>query len=200
VPITLWLHGKTMANAKITSELYNLDFNKSADSKAFNLFDENKRLEKMQENLIESESASLILSVNSLKQSLEYNSNSVNLLESFTNNVQYKNRNPNLIDSNIDSYNVSVDSNSEVLSHQLTDDNAKKKEMPPADGEDESKTADLHVIAHVSNLVSVQIDHYQYLFLMRLAEELTELSTFLSLDSKRIMKEVSFIADCKFGP
>jgi hypothetical protein len=154
----------------------------------------------MQENLIESESASLILSVNSLKQSLEYNSNSVNLLESFTNNVQYKNRNPNLIDSNIDSYNVSLDSNSEVLSHQLTDDNAKKKEMPPADGEDESKTADLHVIAHVSNLVSVQIDHYQYLFLMRLAEELTELSTFLSLDSKRIMKEVSFIADCKLGP
>lgn len=48
-------------------------------------------------------------------------------------------------------------------------------------------SADLHVIAHVANLVSVQIDHYQYLFLLRLAEEMTELSTFLSLDSKRIM-------------
>lgn len=48
--------------------------------------------------------------------------------------------------------------------------------------------ADLYVIAHVSNLVSLQIDHYQYLFLLRLAEEMTELSTFLSLDSKRIME------------
>lgn len=50
-------------------------------------------------------------------------------------------------------------------------------------------TADLHIIAHVSNLISVQIDHYQYLFLLRLAEEMTELSTFLTVDSKRILKE-----------
>lgn len=50
-------------------------------------------------------------------------------------------------------------------------------------------SADLHVIAHVANLVSIQIDHYQFLFLLRLAEEMTELSTFLSLDSKRIMRD-----------
>ncbi|KAJ6647453.1 UHRF1-binding protein 1-like [Pseudolycoriella hygida] len=50
-------------------------------------------------------------------------------------------------------------------------------------------TADLHVIAHVSNLVSLQIDHYQLLFLLRLSEELTELSTFLSLDSNRILRK-----------
>lgn len=50
-------------------------------------------------------------------------------------------------------------------------------------------TADLHIIAHVSNLVSAQIDHYQYLFLLRLAEEMTELSTFITIDSKRILQE-----------
>lgn len=54
---------------------------------------------------------------------------------------------------------------------------------------DDISQADLHIIAHVSNLVSVQIDHYQYLFLLRLAEEMTELSTFLTIDSKRILKE-----------
>lgn len=51
--------------------------------------------------------------------------------------------------------------------------------------EDDS-LADLHVIAHIANMVSAQIDHYQYLFLLRLAEELTELSTFVSLDADRI--------------
>lgn len=52
---------------------------------------------------------------------------------------------------------------------------------------DDSPSADLHIIAHVSNLVSLQIDHYQYLFLLRLAEEITELSTFLTIDSTRIL-------------
>lgn len=54
---------------------------------------------------------------------------------------------------------------------------------------DDISTADLHIIAHVSNLVSAQIDHYQYLFLLRLAEEMTELSTFITIDSKRILQE-----------
>lgn len=58
--------------------------------------------------------------------------------------------------------------------------------------DDEPAMADLHVIAHISNLVSVQIDHYQFLFLLRLAEEMTELTTFLSLDSNRIMQNVSY--------
>uniref|UniRef100_A0A6B2EHQ2 Uncharacterized protein n=1 Tax=Phlebotomus kandelakii TaxID=1109342 RepID=A0A6B2EHQ2_9DIPT len=58
-----------------------------------------------------------------------------------------------------------------------------------AESSSDEKSADLHVIAHVSNLVSLQIDHYQFLFILRLAEELTELSTFLSLDTKRIMAE-----------
>jgi hypothetical protein len=53
----------------------------------------------------------------------------------------------------------------------------------------DEKSADLHIIAHFENLVSIQLDHYQFLFLMRLAEELNELTTFLSIDSKRIMRE-----------
>lgn len=53
----------------------------------------------------------------------------------------------------------------------------------------EDISADLHIIAHVSNLVSVQFDHYQYLFLLRLLEEISELTTFLTVDSKRILKE-----------
>lgn len=52
------------------------------------------------------------------------------------------------------------------------------------------RTADLHAIAHISNLVSVQIDHYQLLFLLRLGEELNEMSTFLSLDAERILQKV----------
>lgn len=64
----------------------------------------------------------------------------------------------------------------------------------------DEKSADLHVIAHFGNLVSVQLDHYQFLFLMRLVEEMNELTTFLTIDSKRIMTDKSpdqlIIAGC----
>ncbi|XP_037882475.1 UHRF1-binding protein 1-like isoform X4 [Glossina fuscipes] len=53
--------------------------------------------------------------------------------------------------------------------------------------EHNERTADLHAIAHISNLISLQIDHYQYLFLLRLAEELNEMTTFLSIDAERIL-------------
>lgn len=64
-------------------------------------------------------------------------------------------------------------------------DNDSAKRNDTADGT-AAGLADLHVIAHIANMVSVQIDHYQYLFLLRLAEEMTELGTFISLDADRI--------------
>lgn len=58
------------------------------------------------------------------------------------------------------------------------------------------RTANIHAIAHVSNLISVQIDHYQYLFLLRLTEEITEMTTFLSLDAERILQKVNLSLFC----
>lgn len=54
--------------------------------------------------------------------------------------------------------------------------------------EGNTNIADIHALAYISNLVSLQINHYQYLFLLRLAEEAAELATFLSIDSNRILK------------
>ncbi|XP_055853904.1 bridge-like lipid transfer protein family member 3B isoform X3 [Episyrphus balteatus] len=67
-------------------------------------------------------------------------------------------------------------------------DGASQKLSKSAETSNE-KTADMHAIVHISNLVSVQIDHYQYLFLLRLAEEMNELTTFLSLDAERILQK-----------
>ncbi|KAI8118593.1 UHRF1-binding protein 1-like [Lucilia cuprina] len=61
------------------------------------------------------------------------------------------------------------------------------------------RTADLHAIAHISNLVSVQIDHYQLLFLLRMAEEFNEMSTFLSLDAERILQKQNTKKSLIFG-
>lgn len=57
-------------------------------------------------------------------------------------------------------------------------------------GNDESvKTADIHMLTYVSNLVSIQINHYQFLFLLRLSEEAAELAAYLAMDSNRILKQ-----------
>jgi hypothetical protein len=55
--------------------------------------------------------------------------------------------------------------------------------------EESVKTADVHMLTYVSNLVSIQINHYQFLFLLRLSEEAAELATYLALDSNRILKQ-----------
>lgn len=48
--------------------------------------------------------------------------------------------------------------------------------------------ADIHGLAYISNLVSVQLNHYQYLFLLRLSEILSEMATYLAVDSNKILK------------
>lgn len=61
--------------------------------------------------------------------------------------------------------------------------------MSPSESDDIGVVnADIHALVHISNLVGIQINHYQYLFLLRLAEDATELATFLSLDADNILK------------
>lgn len=59
---------------------------------------------------------------------------------------------------------------------------------PEKDSSENKSTADIHGLAYISNLVSVQINHYQYLFLLRLSEVLSEMATYLNIDSNKILK------------
>ena len=45
----------------------------------------------------------------------------------------------------------------------------------------------MHLLVHISNLVSVQLNHYQFLFLMRLLETVSEITTFLTQDVSHIL-------------
>ncbi|XP_068247106.1 bridge-like lipid transfer protein family member 3B isoform X2 [Palaemon carinicauda] len=47
--------------------------------------------------------------------------------------------------------------------------------------------AALHVLAHTPSLVSVQLNHYQYLFLMRQVDAITELTSYLTYDTINIL-------------
>ncbi|XP_074033152.1 bridge-like lipid transfer protein family member 3B [Leptinotarsa decemlineata] len=63
--------------------------------------------------------------------------------------------------------------------------------LKPVSGEiPKSSNADIHVLVHISNLISIQINHYQYLFLLRLAEDVTLLTTLMSKDAENIFKVV----------
>ncbi|KAI5703441.1 hypothetical protein M8J75_011746 [Diaphorina citri] len=55
----------------------------------------------------------------------------------------------------------------------------------------QTRLADIHAVAYVSNLISVQLNHYQVLFLLRLAEDISELVTFLSMDAQNISGSTS---------
>lgn len=180
VPITLWVHGKTLNMPDVL----------------------NDKIKTFETELNQTKKNDLILSVNSLQQSLDINSDRTNLINNhIPNNNQYQfdaNRyyfddinNVNKQMHNINHGNNQNDNQQNKLldSNPINNNNNNNNN----DVNNDDTTADLHVIAHVSNLVSVQIDHYQLLFLLRLAEELTEFTTFLSLDSKRILKEVNTI-------
>ena len=47
----------------------------------------------------------------------------------------------------------------------------------------------MHLLVHITNLVSVQLNHYQFLFLMRLLETVSEITTFLTQDVSHILGE-----------
>jgi len=50
-----------------------------------------------------------------------------------------------------------------------------------------AETAQIHVLATTSQLVSLQLDHHQLLFILRLLESVSELTSFLSADTSRIL-------------
>lgn len=153
----------------------------------------------------------IVLSVTNLQQTLEdktlfsenmyYNNHNIPSVDSsskaFTNKL-ISNKNPFLTNS-FDSLALEQQSMAEGIAPgissllgAISDSDSKTVIDNEQSKDDDEKTADLHVIAHVSNLVSVQIDHYQLLFLLRLSEEMTELTTFLSLDSNRILQKVIY--------
>lgn len=162
VPITLWIHGKSFIDNQIVERM----MEKSREPTVLTM-----PIVKKNENLI--------LSVHSLsQQSLDGSLNQGTYLTNDLQSAQYtkymdNERNGNLCDEK-----------------EATGVHKEEKNEATSVKEDEN-SADLHVIAHFGNLVSVQIDHYQFLFLMRLAEEVNELATFLSLDNKRIMKDAN---------
>ncbi|XP_065072642.1 bridge-like lipid transfer protein family member 3B isoform X2 [Ochlerotatus camptorhynchus] len=180
VPITIWLHGRSdvdmfpndSVDEQIEHQSNNSEFIKSNES--------------------------INLSIKQLLELYPLNSNH--------HHQQQQQQQP----PRQESTDTSSSNRSSMCHPPLIGDNVKKKaenassssvpQNPVDSSTDAAKTADLHVIAHVSNLVSVQIDHYQYLFVLRLAEDLTELATFLSLDSKRILQaanvESSIIVGC----
>lgn len=173
VPITIWLHGRS------DIDMFPIDSAEEHTERQSN----NSEFMKSNE--------SLNLSIKQLLELYPLNSNSHH-------NQQHQQQPPRH-----DSTDTSSSNRSSMCHPPLIGENVKKKvenasppsvpQNPVDSGADKVKTADLHVIAHVSNLVSVQIDHYQYLFILRLAEELTELATFLSLDSKRILQAVKYM-------
>ena len=65
------------------------------------------------------------------------------------------------------------------------------KRTPPPNSKEPEKLelAKMHLLVHISNLVSVQLNHYQFLFLMRLLETVSEITTFLTQDVSHILGE-----------
>jgi hypothetical protein len=170
VPITLWIHGKSLIDDHIAEKV------------------EEKKQKQEYRNSIASDIQPKIIND---RQSLVLSVTSLNSIAIDASNGQPKTY-------LFDGYSSVQYSKDDYYEDQNRNE---KPKVPPKEVQKEDEnSADLHVIAHVANLVSVQIDHYQFLFLMRLAEELTELSTFITLDSKRILqendKEHSIIIGC----
>ena len=67
-----------------------------------------------------------------------------------------------------------------------------KRTRPPSGSQKTVRALDqakMHLLVHICNLVSVQLNHYQFLFLMRLLETISEITTFLTQDVSYILDE-----------
>uniref|UniRef100_A0A1Q3F3C1 Uncharacterized protein n=1 Tax=Culex tarsalis TaxID=7177 RepID=A0A1Q3F3C1_CULTA len=195
VPVTVWVHGRSDEDL-LPGELVEAQIAHGSSSEI-----SSKRLSNISNSIKSNDS--LVLSISNLRRSLEVGPSISNYPQESSDNSSSKRssvagNHPPLIGENVKKK-VTANSRPNSFPQAPVDSNTDGG-AHTATAAAETNTADLHIIAHVSNLVSVQIDHYQYLFLLRLAEELTELATFLSLDSKRILQaanvEKSIIVGC----
>lgn len=185
VPVTVWVHGRS------EEEMLPGEFNEGRLAHGSSSETSSKRHSNISNSIKSNDS--LVLSISNLRRSLEVDPSSSNYPQESSDNSSSKRSSaagshPPLIGENVKKK-VTASSRPNSFPQVPVDSNADGGGSNAAAAD--TNRADLHIIAHVSNLVSVQIDHYQYLFLLRLAEELTELATFLSLDSKRILQAVS---------
>ena len=56
-------------------------------------------------------------------------------------------------------------------------------------GQHEPSQAKMHILGSVSSLISAQLNHYQLLFLLRVGEMISEITTFLTHDVRHILGE-----------
>ncbi|XP_045598835.1 bridge-like lipid transfer protein family member 3B isoform X2 [Procambarus clarkii] len=67
------------------------------------------------------------------------------------------------------------------------EDKTQSTHGPGDKGEGSRQEAATHILAHTPSLVSAQLNHYQYLFLMRQLDVITELTSYLTYDTINIL-------------
>ncbi|XP_051166558.1 UHRF1-binding protein 1-like isoform X3 [Leptopilina boulardi] len=75
-----------------------------------------------------------------------------------------------------------------MKTEDTTSENTTSSSSSSSSSSSKIPSADIHGLAYISNLISVQINHYQFLFLLRLSEAVTEMATYLNVDSNKILK------------
>ena len=83
----------------------------------------------------------------------------------------------------IHSLSIASGNKSNIATSNVKSPNLKNKEQVAP------QFAKMHLLAQISNLVSLQLNHYQLLFLMRLIESIGEITTFLTQDVSHILGE-----------
>ena len=64
-----------------------------------------------------------------------------------------------------------------------------EEESLAAAAQPEPSQAKMHILGTVSSLISAQLNHYQLLFLLRVGEMISEITTFLTHDVRHILGE-----------